>query len=94
MFTCSLNCYIVSLYIHDNLSRRICKAISVWLDQYPQDFDEPPSYITLNKIVSFTSMYLDLLSCIKEVHQRCNAKLNTFTSSPHENGRLFILKYK
>ena len=30
-----------------------CRVLSVWLDHYPGDFDEPPYYPSLHKIINF-----------------------------------------
>ncbi|XP_065646664.1 ral guanine nucleotide dissociation stimulator isoform X3 [Hydra vulgaris] len=76
----------------EQVIRRICKVISVWIDQYPQDFDDPPSYMVLNKIILFTSPNIDLLTCIKEVHNKCCTRLNNFATSPVDE-RSFKFKF-
>ena len=35
------------------LSSGTCRVLSVWLDHYPGDFDEPPYYPSLHKIINF-----------------------------------------
>eukprot|EP00112_Aurelia_sp_Birch-Aquarium-sp1_P024992 Seg811.3 transcript_id=Seg811.3/GoldUCD/mRNA.D3Y31 product="Ral guanine nucleotide dissociation stimulator-like 1" protein_id=Seg811.3/GoldUCD/D3Y31 len=37
----------------------ICRVLSVWLDHYPGDFDEPPYYPSLHKIINFVKNDVD-----------------------------------
>lgn len=68
-------------YVHsDNLDciyRSIKTVISVWLDSYPEDFDEPPNYPCLTSIESFAAKHMHSA----EVEARAMRCLNKYTGS-------------
>ena len=64
--------------------RRICSVISVWIDQYPLDFDEPPLFQALTTLITFSRQRRHLPS-VKELFNRCEQKLNTLSVSPFDD---------
>ena len=53
---CSIFCRNKTQYSLSNIpftSSAVLRVLSVWLDHYPADFDEPPSYQSLETIINF-----------------------------------------
>lgn len=38
--------------------RTMARALMVWMDMHPEDFAEPPHYLTLNQILDFSIQFL------------------------------------
>ena len=64
--------------------RRICSVVTIWIEQYPRDFDEPTDYVSLNQLIHFCKQRLNT-PVVKKLYQLCEGKLNTLTVSPFED---------
>ena len=72
----------------------MCRVLSIWLDQYPTDFEEPEQYPSLHKTISFAKDEVtvengvnllqkseDLLDKLTVRPFECDGKLNVFVLS-------------
>lgn len=76
----------------NGIVRRICSVLSIWIDQYPRDFDEPPSYNNLNRLIRFMEKRSHI-SSVKDLYTRCDHKLTTLTVSPFDDERPLKFKF-
>jgi len=74
--------------------RRICSVVTIWIEQYPRDFDEPTDYVSLNQLIHFCQQRTQV-PVVEKLYQVCDGKLNTLTVSPFddESKSLFILLF-
>ena len=63
-------------------------ALHVWLDQYPEDFKEPPNYPCLNQLEAFTQRIMpgseldEKVQYVLVVHMRCLDRLDIALYTP------------
>ena len=58
--------------------------VTIWIEQYPRDFDEPTEYASLNQLIHFTKQR-KLLQPVERLYLLCEGKLNTLTVSPYDD---------
>ena len=64
--------------------RGIVSVFAVWLEQFPADFDDPPKYLSLNRMLHFVT------SEVKENHRdeltkKIKHRLDKFRITPYED---------
>ena len=64
--------------------RGIVSVFAVWLEQFPADFDDPPKYLSLNRMLHFVT------SEVKENHRdeltkKIKYRLDKFRITPYED---------
>lgn len=91
--TCNLGIAIQYNIVFYRFYRRICSVLSIWIDQYPRDFDEPPSYNNLNRLIRFMEKRSHI-SSVKDLYTRCDHKLTTLTVSPFDDERKLFTFFK
>jgi len=66
-------------------------VVTIWIEQYPRDFDEPTDYVSLNQLIHFCQQRTQV-PVVEKLYQVCDGKLNTLTVSPFddESKSLFI----
>jgi len=57
-----------------NICRSLKTVLSVWLDTYPDDFREPPEYLTLSSLIEFTLCN----ACDNDLAQKARDQLSAF----------------
>ena len=69
----------------------MCRVLSIWLDQYPTDFEEPEQYPSLHKIINFAKNEVTIDSGVNLL-QKSEDLLDKFTVRPFEcDGKLNVL---
>lgn len=71
--------------IRDQNRKTLRQSIHVWLDQYPEDFQEPPNYPCLNQLETFTSRVMP----DSELDQKVSSIKSNLTLPKRMNQHIF-----
>ena len=71
------------------LNRGVATVFTVWLEQFPGDFDESPNYTCLNKMLNFVTS--EMKACHgDELSRKIQHRLDKFQITPFEDqGKAF-----
>ena len=68
----------------------MCRVLSIWLDQYPTDFEEPEQYPSLHKTISFAKDEVTIENGVNLL-QKSEDLLDKLTVRPYEcDGKLNV----
>jgi len=73
----------VSETVANNIFSCVCRVLSIWLDQYPTDFEEPEQYPSLHKIINFAKNEVTIDSGVNLL-RKSEDLLDKFTVRPFE----------
>ncbi|XP_059092463.1 ral guanine nucleotide dissociation stimulator-like 1 isoform X3 [Tigriopus californicus] len=69
--------------MRDQNRKTLRQSIHVWLDQYPEDFQEPPNYPCLTQLESFTSRVMPDSELDQKVHRKGDLIRRSAKGGPH-----------
>ena len=72
--------------VREQHCRTLRQALHVWLDQYPEDFDDPPNYPCLTQLEAFCRRVLPNSELDIKVHRKASQIRRPQESPPHKLG--------
>lgn len=79
-------------HFYKGIMKRICSVITIWYDQYPYDFDEPPMFHTITSIIEFSEKRIHLPG-INTLYYSSRDKLDRLSVSPFDYDAPYSFKF-